>query len=262
MSSLPIFRSTFLYYIKDYFKIYENWLLDEWRVCIAIKRENKKLVKNRILGLILLFNKLSTEQIVDFYNRYFDILSRSTISKYLNELYDQDILDKEKKGKEVSYFFKEIAVIERANPFWFSKNICPTPKYLYRLAYFARKLLKIKIEKKLDDEIEIIVNLIVLKLISNKFEKCVYCNFSDRKIVKLIKEQVDRKFSNKSSVLNPELKESIDKYAELNIFGGDIISYNVGGKDLPKELLEITKKYRKELTLQKKANKIRKNGKK
>ena len=259
-------KESLLPYIEMYIKKYESWLWNEWKICIkhipknekkGNKQKNKyrikrKLSENRILGLILLYNNISTDKIVEMYNKWFEELSRSTISNYLNGLYKEKILDKKKNGKMVLYFYNEEAKIKHSTPFWFTRNICPTPRYIYRIAHFGR----IIYTRTLDKEVQYILKIIQLKLISNRFKKCLYCRFSNQIKINQIIKKVDDILSEKTNyIFSSNIKDLVLKFGELRLFNGAQIDFKVGGELLPEEIVNITKKYKKEINLQLEINK-------
>ncbi|MBD3228339.1 MAG: hypothetical protein GF329_09140 [Candidatus Lokiarchaeota archaeon] len=244
-------RETILFYIKEYLKTYEPWLLHEWQICINDNRNKRRLSEKRILGLLFLFKKLSTERMVELYNKWFENLSRSTISYYLNGLYKRNILKKEKDGKKVYFYYNEIAKITKANPFWFTKNICPIPRYLYRIAYFARFIYTTKPKK----HIEYIIKIIQLNIFNKMLEKCIYCRFSNHKTIKDLRRKILGIIETKTNYLGSILQEYTDKYAELYLFDGYQIISKIGGERIPNKIIEFANKNKEEIEYQLKLNK-------
>ncbi len=247
-----LLRNVF-FYNKKYLEKFEPWLLKSWNICINLIKDKRGLVENRLLGLIFLFDKISTEEIVESYNKWFGPLSRSTISYYLNGLVKENILIKEKLGRQVIFSLNNIARIGKINPFWFTRNICPTPRYLYRTAYFTRPIIA---TLKLDKEIEFLLQLIILNLLKNKYEKCSYCPYSDRNSIKKIISEINNKFNNRTIHLKQDLMKSITNYGELMIFGGKNIVYSLSGERIPKELVNLVRNFKKDINLQMEFNKF------
>ncbi|TFF89198.1 MAG: hypothetical protein EU549_01425 [Promethearchaeota archaeon] len=244
-------RETIIFYIKEYIKTYEPWISEEWQICINNDKNNRKLSEKRILGLLFLFKKLSTERTVELYNKWFEELSRSTISYYLNGLYKGKVLKKEKDGKKAFFYFNDIARINKANPFWFTKNICPIPRYLYRIAYFARFLYTAKPKK----HIEFTLKMIQLNTFNKMFEKCLYCRFSDHKKISEIKRKLNDILENKTNYLSSLMQKYTENYSELHLFDGYQILSKIGGERIPNKIIEFANKNKEEIEYQMKLNK-------
>jgi hypothetical protein len=228
-------RETMPFYINQYIKKHKYFLKNHWKICLNKVINNRELTENRILGLIFLFNELSTEKVVEIYNNWFDDLSRSTISLYLNGLVRDKILNKKNDGNEKIFSLNNEVKIKKANPIWFTRNICPTPRYLYKIAYFEKKIITTKPDK----ELEFLIKIIQLNLIYNKLEKCLYCRFSNREGINSLKIVISNILEDKTNILSRELKDFLHNLGELALFTGDKYSTNVEIERLLANLLEI-----------------------
>ncbi|MHA1751571.1 MAG: hypothetical protein ACTSYZ_04310 [Candidatus Helarchaeota archaeon] len=244
-------KETIFFYISKYIKSYIPSLLNVKRICISIEKEKRELAENRLLGLLFLYSKLSTDKIVTYYNQWFGELSRSTLSYYLNGLVKERILNKERMGKEIIFSLNKITYVDTSNPFWFTRNICPTPLYFHRIAHLEKKIITNTPEK----ELEYILNIINLNLLINRFEKCLFCKYSNREKIQTLINEARDVLNKRTSIISIRLKDFMENFGELQIFGGTPLDYTIRGEKFPKEILEIVKDYKKEIDLQLELNK-------
>jgi len=227
-----------------------------------------RLHENRILGIILKFylegkKKITTGEVEEEYKRYFKDIARSTISTYLNMLKKESILYKERDGRIVYYIFYEDPPIG-IKPFWFTRIFCIVPAYFDRAISFSdlyintEKYIKQDIKEFGSKEKEIllrnfkfITGLIILNIFKNRSSKCVLCQFSKKEIYNKLEEIISIAIKDRSDVLPEELlKDMIETYSEIPMFGGiDIKLEDIEG-NIAKEILRSADLYKKDLDFQ------------
>ncbi|MHA1299409.1 MAG: helix-turn-helix domain-containing protein [Candidatus Helarchaeota archaeon] len=239
--------------IEDYAKEFKG--LDKISLVIFDRPESLKsnlgqLQKNRILGIFLWLkntkkDNVTTNKIETEYKKFFKPISRSSISNYLNQLVKENVLKKEKVGKEVFYkIAHEIPSIIQGDPFWFVRNFCIYPVYICRTSYFARKL---RIEKNREETY--IFKLINYNLIKNRLKKCALCPFGIKKKYDSVLEDLEKQYITLKNLLPRELIEFIEfSLGELKLFNG--ISLFPSWTVVKEKIDEFANRFKKELKAQ------------
>ena len=212
-----------------------------------LKSNLGQLQKNRILGIFLWLketssDKVTTNRIETEYKKFFKQISRSSISNYLNQLVKENVLVKEKKGKQVYYkIAHELPDKIEGDPFWFVKNFCIYPIYICRTSYFARKL---RIEK--SEEGAFVYKLINYNLIRNRLKKCSVCPFGIKKEYEVVLKLLDNQYMTLKNLLPKELINYVENmFGELKIFNG--ISLFPSWTIVKERIFEFSNKFKREI---------------
>ncbi len=237
--------------IREYVENREPLLRPIWKATYEISDKNVmlgRLRENHLLGIFLWFHTIkrddiTTEILEDEYEKFFQKVSRSTISTYLNQLEKQGILTKKREGKQVYY---RLAYDPPFNlhPVYLVRTFCILPSYLCRGSFFARTL---RIDR--EENLRYLLELVNFSLIKNRLEKCVLCPLALKKETKKALNSILNNFKNKSELLPKNLFDYIDKeLGELHIFGG----INIIGRwpTISGKLMNYAQTYKKEIKFQ------------
>ncbi|MHA1273573.1 MAG: hypothetical protein ACTSVV_02940 [Promethearchaeota archaeon] len=224
-----------------------------------------RLHENRILGIILKFfiegkKKVTTSEVEQEYKRYFKDIARSTVSTYLNMLKKESTLYKERDGRIVYYIFYEDPPIN-IKPFWFTRIFCIVPAYFVRANYFAQIFLGAKStlteyigdDRDFDlllDNFKFLIGIIILYILKNRTSKCILCQFGKQETYEMMKDGLEQAIRDRSDVLPDELMEILINYGEIPIFGGINVDDPNMNEKIIKEVIELSRKYKKDLEFQ------------
>ncbi|MGQ4873046.1 MAG: hypothetical protein ACP6IY_03125 [Promethearchaeia archaeon] len=224
-----------------------------------------RLHENRILGIILKFfiegkKKVTTSEVEQEYKRYFKDIARSTVSTYLNMLKKESTLYKERDGRIVYYIFYEDPPTN-IKPFWFTRIFCIVPAYFVRANYFAQIFLDAKStlteyigdDRDFDlllDNFKFLIGIIILYILKNRTSKCILCQFGKQETYEMMIDGLEQAIRDRSDVLPDELIEILINYGEIPIFGGINIDDPNMNEKIIKEVIELSRKYKKDLEFQ------------
>ncbi|MFO8020581.1 MAG: hypothetical protein R6U96_18305 [Promethearchaeia archaeon] len=223
-----------------------------------------RLHENRILGIILNYyiegkKKVTTSEVEGQYKLFFKDIARSTISTYLNMLKKESTLYKERDGRIVYYIFFEDPPVN-IQPFWFTRIFCIVPPYFIRAIYLAKIYAKAdglvkeysnnKDIELLTKNFKFLVGLIILHIMKNRCDKCVYCQFSQKEIYTEMCEGMEMSIKDRSDVLPNDLTNLLQDYGEIPMFGGKNIHEKYDKEQIIKELIDFADKYKKDLEFQ------------
>ncbi|MHA1264722.1 MAG: helix-turn-helix domain-containing protein [Candidatus Helarchaeota archaeon] len=207
-----------------------------------------RLHENHLLGIFLWYYSIKkvevrTEELGEEYRKFFQRVSRSTISTYLNQLEKQGILSKKRIGKEV-YYYLTYDPPQNIQPIYLVRTFCLFPSYLCRASFFARTL---RIDR--EENLRYLLELITFCLIKNRIEKCTLCPFAIKEENFKIYKTISTIYEAKSELLPKEIIKYINNdLGELSILGGiEIVGRwaTIIGK-----LMSYTQIYKKELKFQ------------
>ncbi len=223
-----------------------------WKKIMEISESKNVMLgrvhENHLLGIFLWFyvikqEEITTERLEEEYTKFYQQVSRSTISTYLNQLEKQGILFKRRQGKQVFY---KLAYDPPTNihPIYLVRNFCVLPSYLCRSSFFARTL---RIDR--EENLRYLLELVNLCLIKNRLEKCILCPYAIKKENMKAHERISDIFRSKSELLPKELINYMDReLGELFVFGGTSIIGRwptISGK-----LMNYVQTYKKEVKFQ------------
>jgi len=207
-----------------------------------------RIHENHLLGIFLWFSvvkkeDITTERLGEEYEKFFQNVSRSTISTYLNQLEKQGILSKKRKGKEVRY---QLAYDPPSgvHPIYIVRNFCILPSYLCKAAFFARTL---RIDR--EENLRYLLELVNFSLLKNRIEKCLLCPFAVKEETKKMLELVSTSYRYKIELLPNELFQYINtQLGELTVFGGTSIMGHWA--TIVGSLMNLSQIHRKEIKFQ------------
>ena len=224
-----------------------------------------QLHENRILGIMLKFylegkRKVTTRDVELEYKKFFKEIARSTISTYLNTLKKESTLYKERDGRLVYYILNENPP-DNLDPFWFTRIFCIDPAYFFRAIYFASlySIADFIVKDHLDSEhpkdfvpyFHYIIGLIILYILKNRANKCFLCQFSKHEKYNQMLETLDTAIKDRADVLPEELTTLLIKtYAEIPTFEGTYIKAKETEIEMIKNLLKLSKDYKKDIDFQ------------
>jgi len=194
-----------------------------WKRIIEISDKNVMLGRiheNHLLGIFLWFyvvkkEDINTERLEEEYEKFFQKVSRSTISTYLNQLEKQGILSKRRQGKQVFYRLT-YEPPTNVHPIYLVRNFCILPSYLCRASFFARTL---RIDR--EENLRYILELINFSLLKNRIEKCVLCPLAIKEENQETLDHIMNVYRTKAELIPKELFNYVEKnLGELSIFGG------------------------------------------
>ena len=194
-----------------------------WKRTIEISDKNVMLGRiheNHLLGIFLWFDvvkkeDINTERLDEEYEKFFQGVSRSTISTYLNQLEKQGILTKRRQGKQVFYRLT-YEPPTNVHPIYLVRNFCILPSYLCRASFFARTL---RIDR--EENLRHILELINFSLLKNRIEKCVLCPLAIKEENQENLDHITNVYRTKTELIPKELFNYVEKnLGELSIFGG------------------------------------------
>ncbi|NVM28229.1 MAG: helix-turn-helix transcriptional regulator [Candidatus Helarchaeota archaeon] len=237
--------------IREYVENREPTLRDIWNKRFEVSEKNVmkgRLHENHLLGIFLWFyvvkkEEIITEKINEEYEKFFDKVSRSTISTYLNQLEKQGILTKNRQGKQVFYRLT-YEPPKKTHPIYVVRNFCMLPSYLCRASFFSRTL---RIDREVN--LQFLLELINLSLIKNRIEKCIICPLAIKKDNEKMGTRISSLYRTKTELLPKELFEYINnELGELSLFGGGKI---VGTwATILGKLMNFSQIYKKEIKFQ------------
>jgi DNA-binding transcriptional ArsR family regulator len=204
--------------------------------------------ENHLLGIFLWFytvkkEDVTTERLGEEYEKFFQNVSRSTISTYLNQLEKQGILSKTRKGKEVHY---QLAYEPPSgvHPIYIVRNFCILPSYLCKTAFFARTL---RIDR--EENLRYLLELVNFSLLKNRIEKCILCPFAVKEENEKMLELVSTIYRFRTELLPKELLQHIStQLGELTVFGGTSIMGRWA--TIVGTLMNLAQTYKKEIKFQ------------
>jgi hypothetical protein len=204
--------------------------------------------ENHLLGIFLWFHAvkkedITTERLGEEYEKFFQNVSRSTISTYLNQLEKQGILSKTRKGKEVHY---QLAYEPPSgiHPIYLVRNFCVLPSYLCKASFFARTL---RIDR--EENLRFLLELVNFSLLKNRMEKCILCPFAVKEENEKMLEPISTVYRHKTELLPKDLLQHINvQLGELPVFGGT----GVMGRwaTILGTLMNLAQTYKKEIKFQ------------
>ncbi len=237
--------------IKEYVENREPILRDIWDKRFEISDKNIMIGRaheNHLLGIFLWFHivkkeGINTEKIEEVYVKFYEKISRSTISAYLNQLEKQGILTKNRQGKQV-YYRLTFEPPKDIPPIYVVRNFCVLPPYLCRASFFARTL---RIDR--EENLRYLLELVNLSLVKNRLEKCILCPLAIKEDNVSMRDQVFSSIRSKTELIPKEIVEYIDQQlGELTIFGG----INITGHwaTILGKLMNYSQTYKKEIKFQ------------
>ncbi len=237
--------------IREYVENREPLLRNLWKRILEISDQNVMLGRiheNHLLGIFLWFynvkkEKINTERLEEEYEKFFQKVSRSTISTYLNQLEKQGILSKKRQGKQVFYRLTHEPPMS-LHPIYLVRTFCILPSYLCRVSFFARTL---RVDR--EENLRYLLELVNFSLVKNRIEKCILCPLAIREENQENLEQIINIYRTKTELLPKELLNFINKdLGELSIFGG----INIIGRwaTILGKLMNYAQTYKKEIKFQ------------
>lgn len=204
--------------------------------------------ENHLLGIFLWFydvkkEDITTERLGEEYEKFFQNVSRSTISTYLNQLEKQGVLSKTRKGKEVFYQLAHEPP-SSVHPIYIVRNFCVLPSYLCRASFFARTL---RIDR--EENLRFLLELVNFSLLKNRIEKCTLCPFAVKEEIEKMLEPIATAYRHKTELLPKELLQYINtQLGELTVFGGTGIMGRWA--TIVGTLMNMAQNYKKEIKFQ------------
>jgi DNA-binding transcriptional ArsR family regulator len=207
-----------------------------------------RLHENHLLGIFLWSHtvkkeEITTDSLEEDYKKFFQPISRSTISTYLNQLERQGILIKRREGKHILYRLGYDPPTE-IHPIYLVRNFCILPSYLCKASFFARTL---RIDR--EENLKYLLELVNYSLIKNRIEKCVLCPYALKEENKKLFDLVSTTFLHKTELIPKELFNYINNdLGELPMFGGT----NITGRwaTILGRLMNYSQTYKKEIKFQ------------
>jgi DNA-binding transcriptional ArsR family regulator len=237
--------------IREYLENSDPLLRSIWRKSPEISEKNVmvgRLHENHILGILLWFSnvkmeEITTERLEEEYKKFFQKISRSAVSTYLNQLEKQGILSKDRQGKQVLYrlTYEPPTTI---HPIYFVRNFCILPSYLCKTSFFARTL---RVDR--EENLRYLLELVILSLFKKRFEKCVLCPLALKEENQKFLDSISILYRNQSELIPKEVLNYISKeLGELSVFGG----INVTGRwaTISGKLMNYANTYKKEIKFQ------------
>ncbi|NVM55969.1 MAG: helix-turn-helix transcriptional regulator [Candidatus Helarchaeota archaeon] len=254
MDTTPVLGFCDFQAIREYVENREPLLRNIWNQTMEISDKNimlGRLHENHLLGIFLWYYTLkkedvTTERLEEEYGKFFQHVSRSTISTYLNQLEKQGVLTKNRQGKQVFYRLTYEPPSDM-HPIYMVRNFCILPSYLCRLSFFARTL---RLNK--EENLQYLLELVNFSLIKNRIEKCILCPFAIKEENTKILDNIMNDYRAKTELLPKELFTYIDKkLGELTVFRGILLAGN--WTIISDKLVNYAQIYKRELKFQREA---------